>query len=226
VPGLEELPEDIGSDPGLTVWSQFYFNVIERVAAPASPFLFLWDLLLGGLGLRGGIVRDAQEFLEELLEVNSSRVQSDVDERLHESRKTLETEIKRVLREASDVADRSLARARTAQSAGTSVVEGAVARLAAVEREIRGILPRGTEPKALVSGQSQILGSALVDLFRVTLICCAESVRNAGYVFATYLSTRSLAFCPTVHGGFRPKDAVLHFAAAHRRATRSRRRSG
>src|SRR5208283_2899778 len=149
MPGLEELPEDLGSDQGLTVRSQFYFNVIERVAAPASPFLFLWDLLLGGLGFRGGIVRDAQEFLEELLEVNSSRVQSDVDERLHESRKKLETEITRVLREASAVAERSLARARTAQSAGTSVVEGAVARLAAVEREIRGILPRGDRTQGL-----------------------------------------------------------------------------
>jgi vacuolar-type H+-ATPase subunit H len=132
-----------------TVRSQFYFNVIERVAARASPFLFLWDLLLGGLGLRGGIVRDAQEFLEELLEVNSPRVQSDVDERLRESRKKLDTEIKRVLREASSIADRALARARTAQSAGTSVVEGAVARLAAVEREIRGILPRGDRGQGL-----------------------------------------------------------------------------
>jgi GTP-binding protein EngB required for normal cell division len=149
VPGLEELPEDLGSDQGLSVKSQFYFNVIERMAAPASPFLFIWDLLLGALGLRGGIIRDAQEFLEELLEVNSSRVQSDVDERLRESRKKLETEIKGVLREASAIADRALARARTAQTAGTSAVEGAVARLAVVEREIRGIVPRGDRDQVL-----------------------------------------------------------------------------
>ena len=65
VPGLEELPEDLVSDQGLTVRSQFHFHVIERVAAPASPFLFVADLVLGAVGLRGMIVRDAQEFLDQ-----------------------------------------------------------------------------------------------------------------------------------------------------------------
>jgi predicted GTPase len=140
MPGLEELPEDLGSDQGLRVRSQFYFNVIERVAAPASPLLLVWDLLLGGLGVRGGIVCDAQEFLDELLEVNSSRVQSDVDERLRESRKKLETEIKGVLREASAIADRALARARAVQAAGAAGIKTAVERLDVVEVEVRAVI--------------------------------------------------------------------------------------
>lgn len=141
MPGLEELPDDLGSDQGLTVRSQFCFNVIERVAAPASPFLFIWNLVLGGLGLRGGIFRDAQEFLNELLEVNSSRVQSDVDERVRESRKKLETEINGVLWKASTIADRALARARTVQAAGTLGVQAALARIDAVQSELHGIIP-------------------------------------------------------------------------------------
>jgi hypothetical protein len=52
------------------------------------------------------------KFLDQLLEVNSSRVHSDVDERVGESRKKLEVEIKGVLREASTIADRALAHAR------------------------------------------------------------------------------------------------------------------
>ncbi|HEV2297636.1 MAG TPA: dynamin family protein [Candidatus Acidoferrales bacterium] len=136
VPGLEELPEDLGSDQGLSVRSQFHFHVIERVAAPASPLLFISDLLLGGIGLLGGIVRDAHEFLDQLLEVNSSRVQSDVDERVQESRRRLEAEIKRFLREASAIADRALARARAAQAGGTPAIEAALARLHALEREV------------------------------------------------------------------------------------------
>lgn len=136
-PGLEELPEDVGSDQGLSARSQFHFHVIERVAAPASPLLLVSDLLLASVGWRGGIDNDAHEFLEQLLEVNSSRVQNDVDERVRESRKRLEAEIKGVLREASAIADRALARARAAQAAGVPGVQSAFAHLDFVELEIQ-----------------------------------------------------------------------------------------
>ena len=79
IPGLEPLPEELGQEQSLRAQSHFYFHVMENVATPASPLLLISDLVLGGLGLRGGIVRDAQEFLDHLLEVNSSRVQNDVD---------------------------------------------------------------------------------------------------------------------------------------------------
>jgi GTP-binding protein EngB required for normal cell division len=141
VPGLESLPEDIQSGQTLSAKSQFHFHVIERIAAPASPLLFISDLVVGSMGLRGAMVRDAREFLDQLLEVNSARVQSDVDERVRESRKKLEKEIKGALREASSVADRALTRARMAHAAGTSGVEAALARLAGVELELRGIIP-------------------------------------------------------------------------------------
>jgi predicted GTPase len=139
VPGLEELPEDLASDQGLRARSQFHFHLIERIAAPASPLLFIADLLLGGVGLRGGIVRDAQEFLDQLLEVNSSRVQSDVDERVRESRMKLDAELKGVLREASTIADRALARARTAQSAGAQGIQVALARLDSARRFVQSV---------------------------------------------------------------------------------------
>jgi GTPase SAR1 family protein len=140
LPGLEELPEDLNTDQRLSTKSQFRFNVIDRVAAPASPLLFISDLVLGGMGIRGRIVHDAQAFLDQLLEVNASRVQSDVDERLRESRKRLEVEVKALLREASAMADRALARARTAQATGIAAVQGELARLSSVEREIVGII--------------------------------------------------------------------------------------
>ena len=143
VPGLDELPEDLGSAQGLSAQSQFHFHVIERVAAPASPLLFIADLLLGALGWRAGIVRDARDFLDQLLEVNSSRVQSDVDERVRESRKKLDAEIKGVLREASAIADRALARARAAQAAGAPGIQAELARLNAVELEVQRLVSIG-----------------------------------------------------------------------------------
>jgi GTP-binding protein EngB required for normal cell division len=136
LPGLEELPEDFGADERLSSKSQFRFHVIERVAAPASPLLFVSDFVLGGVGIRGGIARDAQEFLDQLLEVNASRVQSDVDERLRESRKRLEVQIEAVMQQAWAIADRALAHARVAQSAGVQAVETALSRLRSIEHEI------------------------------------------------------------------------------------------
>jgi hypothetical protein len=95
------------------------------------------------MGFRGGIVGDAQEFLDQLLEVNSSRVQSDVDERLRESRRRLEHQIKAVLGEAPAVADRALTRARAAQAAGAGGVQSALTRPGCAEREVLGLIPSG-----------------------------------------------------------------------------------
>jgi predicted GTPase len=141
IPGLEPLPEELGREQSLRAQSRFYFHVMENVATPASPLLLISDLVLGGLGLRGGIVRDAQEFLGHLLEVNTSRVQNDVDERVRESRRKLEAEIRELLREASAIADRALVRAREAQAAGVPAVEAALTRLHTIERDIFGQIP-------------------------------------------------------------------------------------
>jgi predicted GTPase len=140
IPDLESLPEELEQAQGLRVQSQFRFHVIERVAAPASPLLFVFDLVRGALGWRAGIVRAAMEFVEQLLEVNSSRVQSDVDERVRGSRRKLETEITALLQEGSTIAERALAHARAAQAAGEAAVVKDRARLDSAEREVRSFL--------------------------------------------------------------------------------------
>lgn len=139
IPELTLLPQELDPEQGLGAQSHFYFHVMEREAAPASPLLFVADLLLGGLGVGKPIVSDARDFLNQLLEVNSARVQSDVDERVRESRRKLEAEIKGLLREATAVAERALARARETQAAGAPAVEAALERLNTVEREVQGL---------------------------------------------------------------------------------------
>ena len=81
----DSFPE-IVFDQGLQSKSRFRFHGIERIAASESPFLFVGDLIRGLAGMRAGAWRDAEEFLRQLLEVNSARVQSDVDERLRGAR--------------------------------------------------------------------------------------------------------------------------------------------
>ncbi len=132
-----DFSSEFDPEPSLRSKSHFHFHVIERIAAPASPLRFAADVVCGVLGMRSGIEDQAAEFLDQLIEINSARVQSDFDERVRMSRKTLETEIRAVLRDVLRTAERTLAHARTAQVSGTSAVQGALARLDQVEREIR-----------------------------------------------------------------------------------------
>jgi hypothetical protein len=84
---LDELPEELVSGQELVGQSHFYFHEIDRVAVPASTLLLLADLVRGLLGSRQRMVRDARDFLDQLLDVNGSRAPSDIDERIRESRK-------------------------------------------------------------------------------------------------------------------------------------------
>lgn len=135
-PDFGALPEEISSEQGFQSESHFYFHMMEHVAAPASPLLLVADYVRGLLHLRDGIVSDAREFLDYLLEINSGRVQSDVDERVRGSRTKLESNIKSLLRETMAVADRVLTRAKAAQASGAPAVQAALARLGDVEDEI------------------------------------------------------------------------------------------
>jgi GTPase SAR1 family protein len=140
LPDLATLPDDVESEQGFRTKSRFYFLSFEHVAAPASPFRNLADLVLGVLGASGGVIADTQVFLDHLLQTNSSRVQNDVEERVSESRRRLEREIRRILRDVSEIAERALGHARTAQMAGENAVRNAVAGLDAAGNEIRRLV--------------------------------------------------------------------------------------
>lgn len=129
----------LDTERGFRVRSQFHFQEFIGVAQPASPLRWLADLILGLFGLRSWIDRDAREFLEWLLEVNSSRVQNDILNRVQESRNRLEAEIRKLLHEVSRIAELALARARKTQEEGAAAVETALLRLNTVEKDICAI---------------------------------------------------------------------------------------
>lgn len=140
VPELSRLPNALDTEKGFRVSSRFSFEQFIGVALPASPLRYLADVFLGLLGARGVIERAAREFLEHLLETNSTRVQSDVVDRVQESRGQLEAEIRRLLLEVGHIAQRALEHARTAKAAGAKAVEARLARLAEMEAEVRAFL--------------------------------------------------------------------------------------
>ena len=141
IPDLARMPHALDAETGFRIRSRFSFLDLVEVAQPASPLRWLADLILGFIRLHSRIDRDAREFLSRLLETNATRVQSDILNRVQESRTRLEVEIRKLLHEISRVAEQALTRARTARAAGAEAVRVALARLEEVESEIRDSRP-------------------------------------------------------------------------------------
>jgi hypothetical protein len=134
---LARMPHALDPETGFRVRSKFSFLDLIEVAQPASPLRWLADMVLGLVGAGSVIQKEAQDFLSHLLEINSTRVQSDILDRLQDSRSQLEVEIRKLLHQISRIAEEALAHARTARAAGVSAVQAALARLDDLEREIR-----------------------------------------------------------------------------------------
>jgi len=138
---LARMPHALDPELGFRVRSAFSFLELIEIAQPASPLRWLADLVLGWVGARRLVERDARQFLVRLLETNSTRVQSDILNRVQESRNRLEVEIRKLLHEVSRIADQALTRARTARAEGESAVQAALARLDELENQIRDTQP-------------------------------------------------------------------------------------
>ena len=136
VPQLARLPHALDSQTGFRVRSKFRFMDFIELAQPASPLRWVADLLLGLVGARKPIQDDGLEFLDHLLETNSTRVQSDTLDRVQESRGRLEVEIRKLLHEVSRIAEQSVVRARKLKEEGEAAVGAELTRLSELEGEI------------------------------------------------------------------------------------------
>lgn len=133
---LARMPHALEENIGFQVRSRFVFRDLIEVAEPASPLRWLADLVLGAVRAHSVIDNSAMEFLSHLLEVNSARVQSDILNRVQESRSRLETEIRKLLHDVTRIAEQALDHARAAQEAGAPEVERTLAKFDHLEAEI------------------------------------------------------------------------------------------
>jgi hypothetical protein len=74
------------------------------------------------------------------LEVNSSRVQNDVLNRIQESRDRLEVEIRKLLHEVNRIAVQALDRARKVKEEGAPAVQSAIERLNRFEQDVSALV--------------------------------------------------------------------------------------
>jgi hypothetical protein len=140
-PELSRIPNALHTEKGFRVRSRFSFEQFISVAMPASPLRYLADVFLGLAGAHRSIERAAREFLEHLLETNSTRVQSDVVDRVQESRNQLEAEIRKLLLEVGHIAQRALEHARTAKAAGAAAVASRLTQLTRWQDDMKTLLP-------------------------------------------------------------------------------------
>ena len=141
--GLSELtrmPHALDPEKGFRVRSGFIFEDFIGTAQPPSPLRWLADIFLPFVGGRKLITNDAREFLRHLLEVNCSRIQNDVLNRIQDSRGRLEVEIRKLLHEISRIAEQALDRARKLKEEGTPAVQSAVERLNRLERDVSALV--------------------------------------------------------------------------------------
>jgi GTP-binding protein EngB required for normal cell division len=139
IPELARMPHALNPESGFRVRSEFTFMEFIEVAQPASPLRWLADLMLRLFGLRRIITNDAREFLRRLLETNSTRVQSDILNRVQESRGKLEAESRKLLHEVSRIAEQALARATKVRQEGAPAVEVKLQWLDSFEQEVRAL---------------------------------------------------------------------------------------
>jgi ribosome biogenesis GTPase A len=136
IPELARLPHALDAETGFRVRSKFTFMEFIEVAQPASPLRWLADVVLGLVGANRVIYNDALQFLKRLLETNSTRVQSDILDRVQESRSRLEVEIRKLLYEVSRIAEQALVRARKIKEEGEPAVRAELTRLDGLESEV------------------------------------------------------------------------------------------
>ena len=134
---FSHLPRSLEVEQGFRTRSRFFFHDMITIARPVSPLLYSLDTLIGVLRLRQWLQRDAERFLEQLLDTNASRVQGDVEQRVVASRLRLESEVRKLLRQVSTSAERALSNARALMAAGTDAVASELARLSPLREELR-----------------------------------------------------------------------------------------
>ena len=143
----EQLPADavparLAAESGLRARSRYYFASFMTLTTPPL-WLWLADWFRSEHGARRAARAAGLAFARRLLEVNANRVVGDFDERITESRRSVEGALGRTLREIVTTAEGAAQRASEVRKQGAAAVE---TELAALDRRLAvlgALLKRG-----------------------------------------------------------------------------------
>jgi hypothetical protein len=106
---------------------------------PSSAARWLLDLFRPRTRRVKAVVADSGAYLDRLLRTNSARVMNDFIDRVVESRRRLEFELRSRLHDLYSVAESALERARMLQTSGSGAVEAELQRLAGLLAAVEGV---------------------------------------------------------------------------------------
>ena len=133
----DALPSALDSETGFRVRSHYHFEWLMRLTSGTS-WAWLADWLRSGDALRRRARATAVEFALRLLDVNSHRVVGDLNDRVVESRRSVEAALRRTIEDAVGLAADAARRASELRARGIAAVEGEMgaieARLSRLER--------------------------------------------------------------------------------------------
>jgi hypothetical protein len=139
-PSFEHLPRSLDPDAGFRAPRRFYFTDLMHLTG-VNPIVSLADLVLTHRLAIEFVTRHVTLYAERLLTANSSRVTSDLRERLTESRRALESELRFMVKEISTSATRALKQAKEIRDRGEVAIASGLERLEqhrATLRELSG----------------------------------------------------------------------------------------
>lgn len=131
---LAELPVEIG----FRERSRFFHTDMMHLA-PASILARLRDSILPVALARRICLRDAQKHLLRVLEVNGARAMNDLRDRVRESRRSIEAEIRLRLEGHLQAAATALEIARSRRAEGKAAVQEELSRLASLRLELAAL---------------------------------------------------------------------------------------
>jgi hypothetical protein len=134
-PALVGLPRVVGSEVGFRTKSRLYYTEILALTG-RSPVGWLLDLVRSHRRVLQALERDAGVYLERLLRTNAARLMNDLNDRVLESRRRLESEIRTVLADVYGSAQRALDTARARRASGDESVRAHLERLDLLRRQI------------------------------------------------------------------------------------------
>ena len=132
---LAALPRTIDPELGFRTARRFFQTDLLYYAS-RPPGRWLLDALRPAAAARRAIEREVRAYLATLVSANAARVVNDFDERVLESRRRLESEIRSSLEQITASAERALARARARHAAAHEAVRDELARLQALRSAV------------------------------------------------------------------------------------------